>query len=359
MAAGTYYLDIVDDCDRLWESVAEFEVETWQGVTANHAVTNSCSNENTGGIKAFNVDIPDPDQEIIYQWSNGETGHSLEDIAAGTYTLTITGDVTGCNRIYEYTVGVDEIEVLDVFILGETNQPFVGPLENGSIELSFDNPNDYTFEWSDGSTDNPLWGVSAGTYMVTITNGEGCSEVFSYEVLFCESLKPLINKEATIVTALDSDEGGSITLLVDNVNEPLSYFWEGPDSFESNEQNLLDITDAGEYCVTVVDPCFGSDSHCFLILDNCEDATNRAKILFNAVNNCMDEESGSSSLAFEGIDHLLTPPNPFSQLSLSDGLWSLEWSTGETAIVELDCNSDGDCEKGFGGVSKWSMPSKA
>ena len=114
---------------------------------------------------------------FTYLWSNGATTQDLNNIPAGTYTVTIT-------RGAQSTVS-------DPFEIEQPAQPLTSEVVNfiqvgcngltGSITATgvggWDS--NYSYSWSNGGGTETAIGLNAGTYTCTITDAEGCTSTVS------------------------------------------------------------------------------------------------------------------------------------------------------------------------------------
>lgn len=343
LQGNTYTLTVVDVCGNAYESLLEVEIPNLSPIVVDASIKPTCSGESTGVID-LSIINPAGNSTFIYEWSNSSTGSSLQNLTAGNYLVTITGLPTGCEYTGSYNVEELEIMLESQVVLGESFHTVIGPMQDGFIELFFnESPGDLMFNWSNGASTNPIENLSSGTYSVTVSDDFGCSSVYSFEVPFCRYAGPSINLFETSVLTTNSPDGGSISLVVDHANDPLSYTWEGPNGFESTEQNLSNLIEDGEYCVTVTDACFNYDSFCFDLMGDCESNFGSfTGALLNSVNNCMDEESGESLLIFEGF-------KTYGSGIYDNEIWLLSWSTGDFGVVRLGAPDN------IGGGTNWRV----
>jgi PKD repeat protein len=114
---------------------------------------------NISGITNFEV-----------EWSNGETGTSLTNLESGYYEATVKSE-SGC----EQTIGVSVTRVQAPTFTMQPVQTSCGEA-NGSIALNLDNPENFSFEWSNGNTSSSVDGLASGSYWVKVNNTEtGCT----------------------------------------------------------------------------------------------------------------------------------------------------------------------------------------
>lgn len=114
---------------------------------------------------------------FTYLWSNGQTGISASNLAPGTQGLTIT-DANGCVDNLEFVVA--PATTWDVLVApGCPNDPGAYAI------VQFNNPqSDYSFTWSDPAAGDTsiISGLQTGTYMVTVQDMQGCTEVQDFTV---------------------------------------------------------------------------------------------------------------------------------------------------------------------------------
>lgn len=114
-----------------------------------------------------------------FLWSNGATTAIINNIAPGTYTVTVT-DANGCTATDQVTAtGASNITVTAT---GSAVSCFGG--SNGSATATpAGATGPFTYQWSNGSTNQTINGLSASTYFVTVTHSaSGCTAFTSAQV---------------------------------------------------------------------------------------------------------------------------------------------------------------------------------
>ena len=160
---GDYWVTITDDHNCF--NVDSFTITgpTMALDVASNFTNPTCYNDSTGEI-SLSVQGGTPDYS--YYWSNGETSQNLNEISAGTYSVTVS-DNNSCTEALSITlVNPDFISIVDSIYY----EDFLG---NILLNVSGGTP-DYTYLWSNGQTGNLIEDLSSGYYSVTITDANGC-----------------------------------------------------------------------------------------------------------------------------------------------------------------------------------------
>lgn len=166
-----------------------------------------------------------------YTWSTTENSQTISVSNPGTYTVTVT-DAAGCSGTTSVTVSQNP--PVAVSISGDNS------ICTGATSILDAGPGFASYSWSDVTFGQTTSVSTPGTYMVTVTDGNGCSGVASFTV--SQAPDPVVN----ITGDMDFCVGESATL---NAGAGyVSYNW-------SNAGNSQQITvfSPGPYSVTVMD----------------------------------------------------------------------------------------------------------
>jgi len=111
-----------------------------------------------------------------YLWSNGQTSKTATNLSANTYTVTVT-DAAGCTATASGTV--TQPATLAATVSTTPVSCFGGNNGTATVNPSGGTPGStgYTYLWSNGQTAQTATALSAGAYVVTVTDANGCSIV--------------------------------------------------------------------------------------------------------------------------------------------------------------------------------------
>ncbi len=236
--AGTYTLTVTDinGCTSS-ASYTVIDISSTLAVTGN--VTDvSCPDANDGAI---DVTVTGGTPTFNYTWGNGATTEDLSGLSAGNYGVTVV-DAQGCGFFAGFTVDSPDSIVITANVIDGTCGG--GP---GSIDLivsgGFGGP--YAYQWSNGSASEDLTNVLAGTYFVTVTDANGCTNSAFFNV----SAAGTLDVVAAVENAdCNGGNGGSILTTVISGQPPYTYQWSTGDI----TSDILNLS-AGSYIVTVSD----------------------------------------------------------------------------------------------------------
>ncbi|MBK8883296.1 MAG: SprB repeat-containing protein [Bacteroidales bacterium] len=143
--------------------------ENASAINTSTAVTNVTCNGDADG--AINLTVTGGTPPYSFSWSNGDATEDISGLSAGTYNVTITdNDGTTANA----SATVSEPSALNT-ATNVTDASSVGA-SDGAIDLTVTGGTaPYSFSWSNGATTEDISGLNAGTYNVTITDGNGCT----------------------------------------------------------------------------------------------------------------------------------------------------------------------------------------
>ena len=179
-----------------------------------------------------------------FNWSNGATTEDLQNIAPGSYTVTITESM-GCTGTLTVTVANQANEPT----ISSTTTPSTCELTNGIINLSVSGgATPYTFNWSNGSILEDINNLMAGSYTVTVTGADGCTATST--ISLTNNNPPItINGSMTANTTCNGGNGGVTTTVAPSPppgGGSYTYIWSNGET----TPNLANLT-PGSYTVTV------------------------------------------------------------------------------------------------------------
>lgn len=189
--------------------------------------------QETCGNKVITLNAFTPN--ATYQWSNGATNSFVDLDIPGTYSVEVI--LENCPVLRD-TMILTHIEAPNANLGGD------GGLCNGEeVVLDVSNPNS-TYMWSTGSTSPIITVVVGGTYSVTVTNVNGCSDTDEANFQFDQiAVNPL-----QLDLSCPGGDDGVAKVFPTAGFQPFSYLWSDGDTLYTRN-NLP----GGTHYVTVTD----------------------------------------------------------------------------------------------------------
>jgi hypothetical protein len=124
-----------------------------------------------------------------YEWSNGESGDSINVSPTMSTVYTVAGSSSGCTS--------DSVAaIVTVHPLPLVN---ITTIQNGSLTFLDAFGAELTYVWSTGETTPIIQAITSGLYTVTVTDSEGCTASASIAVEVITSETSLSGKVDIIV----------------------------------------------------------------------------------------------------------------------------------------------------------------
>ena len=240
LTAGTYIVTATDasGCTisastTIIEPAALSVQATPVDVTCNGLSNGSVTTTVSGGTSGY-----------LYSWfPSGGSAQNASNLSAGTYTVTVT-DANNCTTSASTVIS----QPAALHLTTATNPASCGSA-NGSANVSTGGgAGTFSFSWSPGgSTLSSVTNLSAGTYIVTVTDGNGCSATASANVSNIGG--PVINASVNNNVSCAGGSNGSATVNVSSGTAPYTYQWSPSGGTSATATNLA----AGIYSVSVAD----------------------------------------------------------------------------------------------------------
>ena len=246
LALGQYSVVITDGNGCV--AFDTFTIAQPSDLSISRSVTDiSC---NGGSDGAIDVTVSGATAPYNFSWADLVNTEDRQNIGAGTFILTITDD-EGCTWndttvMIEPSLITSNIVVIDVSCFNAGD---------GSVDLTASGgTGTLSFSWSSGPVTEDISGLDTGSYIVIITDDNGCQ---------ISDTAIIDQPEQMNITAIINDAGcygnsdGSIDVSVSGGIQPYSYQWtHGPAS-----QDISNLS-RGTYLLTVTDDnlCTSNDS---------------------------------------------------------------------------------------------------
>ena len=252
LIAGTYTITVTDSNGTTGGCYDQLTVTITEplnpvAVTASQ-VDILCYAGNTGAV---DVTVTGGTAPYNYSWSNGASSEDIGSLISGSYSVIVTdanGSAGGC---------ADSITIVLTQPLAPVSLSFAQTdvlcFSNATGEINLDAQGGtapYVYTWSNGSSNQDLTGLVAGTYSVLVTDSNGSAGgcAASTTVTITQPLAPLTLSETHVNVLCFGNNTGSIDLSVSGGTAGYNYVWSNTETSQD-----IDTLIAGIYSVDVTD----------------------------------------------------------------------------------------------------------
>lgn len=257
LGQGTYFVTVTNPCSGC-TSVHEFTLEYGPMDGFSSTGNPTCASSPTGFI---NVTVQGGNPPYTYAWTgpNGfvSADEDIEDLYPGVYSL-VANDVDG--RVYNQSYTLTATSNLNITNVNETSLYPSGDQVSGSnmcdgVASVVFTPGvgNSTIQWSNGVTTPNNATLCGGPYSVTVTDGAGCTSVWSDELTAPDAITA--DQEPVGVKCF-GDCNGSAKVFVQGGFAPYSVLWStgqnDPSVFAGGFSQAVNLC-GGDYIVTITD----------------------------------------------------------------------------------------------------------
>jgi Leucine-rich repeat (LRR) protein len=233
LVAGIYTVTVIDA--KGCSSLSSVTITAPTNMVINAAKTNvSCNSGNNGTIT---TSISGGTAPYTYNWSNGANTANRSSLTAGTYTVTVT-DLNGCTKSTSVTITQPSLMVISI----TKNNLLCSYSTNGMATASVSGGvAPYSYAWSNGSNTTTIGSLLAGTYTVTVTDANQCSNVKTVTIQVPSPISITIISEN--ISCFGGNNGKVVATTIGGT-PPYSSAWNTPQTTQLS---------AGIYTVTMTD----------------------------------------------------------------------------------------------------------
>lgn len=240
VTAGTYSVTVTEGTNTITSSATVGEpTEVLPVLSISQQI--SCYNGENGKISVSTTGGTPP---YLCIWSNGSTTANLQNIAAGTYSITVF-DSNNCEATSSITISNPNL-VVD--FSSNVTMPTCNGNNNGAIDLIPNNAGTYYYYWNTFQSAQDILNLSEGSFSVTIYNLPNYGGSCTYKEFEITDPDPIYYTQIITNASVQNSSDASINITVSGGTSPYSYLW-------SNGATSEDISNipAGSYHVTITD----------------------------------------------------------------------------------------------------------
>lgn len=218
LCAGIYDFEITDanGCKRVSSLVINEPAPIQAGSSFVNPTCGICDGSislvPTGGLSPY-----------TYSWAGGQSTASLSSLCAGIYPVVITDD-NGCFQLANLTLNNSNAPSNSFSVL---NAACFGSCDGAGFINGFGGTPPYNYAWSSGQVGDTIYGLCAGNYFVTVSDGNNCQSIASLTVT---EPTPLVFSLPNTTNAACGSCNGTASVLPNGGTLPYTIFWSSGDT---------------------------------------------------------------------------------------------------------------------------------
>jgi gliding motility-associated-like protein len=174
-----------------------------------------CAGENaTASVSPTSGDAP-----FSYAWTTGDDSQNITIGTSGNYGVTVMDD-NGCTETENFTVDIYPTTTISADVTD--NLCYGTPAGEIDVTLS-GGTSPFTYNWSNGESTQDISGLDAGTYSLTVTDDNGCSNTDSWEINMPDELSMTFSDDTAVCQGSDV----LIQITATGGTPPYEYHWNG------------------------------------------------------------------------------------------------------------------------------------
>ncbi len=297
-------------------------------VSANATATSTTCGQNNG---EYTVSWSGGEAPFDITGDLGQTGATspttFTDLGSGTYTVTIT-DTNGCTASATATIGSEDGPVANA-----STSPSTCGAANGSVTIAWTGgnaPYNISGDLNETGATSPttFTDLSAGTYNVTVTDGNGCTSVASGTIN--DTPGPDVVMDPTAATC--GDANGEIVISWTDGTAPFDITGDFTETGATSPTSYTDLS-VGTYTITITDANGCTDEVSTNVVD-----TPGPDLSFSNVDATCGAENGSITFSWTGGTEPIDISGDFSQSSASSPQTFTGLGAGDYTITVTDAN---------------------
>ncbi|MEI7803329.1 MAG: choice-of-anchor L domain-containing protein, partial [Bacteroidota bacterium] len=211
---ATYRVTVTNPCDNATDT-ASTTITVIPALSVTPTKTNvSCNGNNNGSIS---LAVTGGQTPYSYLWSNGATTANISGLTPNTYSVTVTAGV--CSTTSTYTI----TQPTSLGLSLSSVNPACNGVSSGSVSSTVTGgTSPFNYLWNNSATTANRSSLAAGTYSLTVTDANGCTNTASVTITNTTSISVSTSSSNAICFGGNS---GTASSTVSGGTSPFTYHW--------------------------------------------------------------------------------------------------------------------------------------
>ncbi|MBL4665045.1 MAG: gliding motility-associated C-terminal domain-containing protein, partial [Nitrospinaceae bacterium] len=218
LCSGIYSVNIADNNN--CPAIGTFGLTDPLPMTATSVSTDELCLGSCDGTATVSVSNGTPAYTYLWDDPAAQGTPTAAGLCAGNFNVTIT-DGNGCFTTSQATVGSPPVLVASIANFG--NVSCFGYCDGFAQSTATGGTPPYSYLWDDGQTAAQAVGLCAGAYVLTVTDGNGCTATTN--VIITEPQGMVVTTSQNNVTCYNACDGNA-TASLSGGTPPFTYLWD-------------------------------------------------------------------------------------------------------------------------------------
>jgi len=242
LCVGFYWATVEDQAQCVRSSVFDVQAVNLQ-VDLVSKTDVLCNGANSGVIEV--IASGGVSSNYTYLWSNSDNGASINSLAGGDYTVTVTEDLSVCPITQTYSIS--EGDPLQIFFISDQTSYCEDSSGIMHVEV-LGGQIPYSYLWETGDADSVLDNAWPEYISIDVTDANSCVTTDSAKVNDVSDFI-LVEKSRYLISCL-GDTDGKLEVGLINGYSPFTYEWAHDPAIDTS---IAEALAPGNYKVTVTD----------------------------------------------------------------------------------------------------------
>ncbi|MBK6565933.1 MAG: T9SS type A sorting domain-containing protein [Saprospiraceae bacterium] len=242
LSPGIYTVTITDINGCATTDTVTIDKYVCPTIITNSQFTNpTCFDYCNGSIQLTPIGGMEP---YSYSWNNGDSLQNINDLCIGQYIIQITDSL---NCTIGDTIALTQPTKIEVSLDSLNNVSCYASCDGYILVSTHGGTGTHSYFWNNNPSSPSINNLCANSYNLIVVDENSCTTLDSF-VITQPSVITIVLDSISDITS--SSSGYIFTTIADPDNH--TFIWNGPEGFESNDQDIENLYVGGLYELTII-----------------------------------------------------------------------------------------------------------